>query len=91
MINKIENLRKTIDNIDISILQLLVKRKYLCIEVGKIKRKMDKKINDDIREQQIIKRLKNLAKRRNLNEKFVSNLYRLILKQSKKEQKHVII
>ena len=91
MRNKIENLREKIDTIDKSILELLVRRKNLCVEIGKIKMSINKKIKDDIREQQIIKRLKNLAKQKDLNEKFVTDLFRMILKQSKKDQKHAII
>ena len=86
MANKLENLRKTIDNIDDSILELLVKRKMLSVQAGKIKRMTGKKINDNAREPQIILRLRNLANQKGIDEKFTAGLFRVILNQSKKEQ-----
>ena len=88
MKNKIASVRKKIDKIDEGIITLLSTRKKLSLEIGNIKRMMNKKIDDESREKEIINRIKKLARGKNLNEKSVNDVYKLILKQSKKEQKN---
>ena len=57
----IEELRKEIDSIDNSIIQLLSKRKGIVKKIAGIKKQENKSIIDKEREQEIIHRLKKLA------------------------------
>jgi len=83
----IEKLRKEIDGIDDSIIQSLAKRKNLIKEIATIKKKQNKPIIDEEREQQITERLKKIATENDLDENFVISIYKIILKNSREEQK----
>ena len=84
----IGQLREEIDKIDDSIIELLSKRKKAVKEIASIKKKLDKPIVDNHREQQILDRLKKIAQGKNLDEGFIVSLYRIIIKNSRDEQKN---
>ena len=84
----IEQLREEIDKIDESLIKLLSKRKKAVKKIASIKKKLDRPIVDNHREQQIIDRLKKTAKEKNLDEGLVVSLYRIIIKNSRDEQKN---
>ena len=81
-------LRKEIDEIDNDIVELLSKRKNAVKKIASIKKKLDKPIVDNHREQQIIDRLKKIAKKKNLDEDLIISLYRIVIKNSRDEQKN---
>ena len=84
----IEQLRKEIDKIDNSIVDLLSKRKKAIKEIALIKKKLGKPIVDENRERQMVERLKRLAKEKGLNENFIASLYKIMIKNSREEQKN---
>ena len=84
----IGQLREEIDKIDDSIIELLSKRKKAVKEIASIKKKLDKPIVDNHREQQILDRLKKIAQGKNLDEGLIVSLYRIIIKNSRDEQKN---
>lgn len=91
MINKkkkmnLEQLRNKINRLDEEIIELLIKRKKLIGEIGKIKKLLNKPIIDEEREQEIMERLKNLAKEKGLDENLVCPIYEIIIKNSRSEQ-----
>lgn len=57
MSKDIDNLRSEINTIDDQLIRLLNKRASLCIEIGKMKRNVEKNIYDPVRENEIIRRL----------------------------------
>ena len=85
---EVESLREEIDSIDNNILELLSKRKKIIRKIALIKKRLDKPIIDENREHQIIERLKNIAKEKGLEENFVTSLYKIIIKNSREEQKN---
>ena len=82
----LEGLRKNIDSIDNKIIELLAKRKELIKEIASIKKEQKKPIIDEEREQKIIGRLKKLSKEKNLDDKFIASLYKIIIENSREEQ-----
>jgi len=82
----IEELRKEIDNIDDNIIQSLSKRKDLIKKIASIKKELDKPVIDEDRERKIIKRLKEKAKEKGIDENFINSIYEIILENSRNEQ-----
>ena len=83
----LDNLRNEIDSIDNSILELLSKRKKTITKIASIKKKLSKPIIDNERENQIVERLKKLSKENGLDENFIISIYKVILNNSRDEQK----
>jgi len=82
----IEKLRKEIDSIDDSIIQLLSKRKGIVKKISEIKKQKNKPIIDEGREQEIIGRIKKIAKENGLDENFIESVYEMIINNSRNEQ-----
>jgi len=84
---KLDNFRKEIDKINLQIMGLLKKRIKISKEIGKYKKQNGLSILDAKREQKIYNKLKIYADEKGLDRKFVEDLFKLIIKQSRKEQK----
>ena len=82
----IEKLRKEIDSIDNSIIELLSKRKSIVKKIAGIKKQENKPVIDKEREQEIIHRLKKLSKENGLDENFIESIYEIIINNSRNEQ-----
>ena len=82
----IEELRKEIDSIDNSIIQLLSKRKGIVKKIAGIKKQENTPVIDKEREQEIIHRLKKLAEENGLDENFIESIYEIIINNSRNEQ-----
>ncbi len=80
--------RRKIDKIDDAILKLLAERKRAVLEIGKIKKRNKFKIVDRQREEEIFGRLRKKVKKFNLNEDYIINLFKEIIKNSRKEEKN---
>ena len=87
MTQNLEELRKEINKIDDEIISLLSKRKGLSKKIAQIKKELSKPILDKGREQQIIEKLKEKSKEKGLDENFIIEVYNIILKNSRDEQK----
>jgi len=77
--NKIEVLRKEVDNLDVEIINLLKKRVELAKAISKAKKEEGYPIYDPLREEKVIKKVKNLALKKNLNLNEVLWIYRKII------------
>jgi chorismate mutase/prephenate dehydratase len=77
--NKIEALRKEVDNLDVEIINLLKKRVELAKAISKAKKEEGYPIYDPLREEKVIKKVKNLALKKNLNLNEVLWIYRKII------------
>lgn len=86
VISLIDNLRKSIDNLDEEILNLLSKRKDLVREVARLKENLDLPIFDKKREEEILKNISNKAKLLGLDINSVSNVFGAIFHGSRSEQ-----
>src|SRR3989344_4616455 len=82
----IEKLRKSIDELDEEILKLLSKRKYLVMEVGKLKESLDLPVFDKKREQEILDNISKKAKQLGLDIDPVSDIFSSIFQSSRREQ-----
>ena len=82
----IEKLRKEIDSIDNRIIELLSKRKSIVKKIAGIKKQESKPVIDKGREQEIIRRLKNLAEEKGLDGDFIGSVYEIIINNSRNEQ-----
>ncbi len=69
------------------ILELLRKRMEVSKKVGEYKKQNNISVLDAKREQEVYKKLSKSANKKGLDEKFVKKLFKLIIRQSKKEQK----
>jgi len=87
MSKEIQNFRKQINKIDNQILYLLNKRTKISRAIGRYKKQNNLKIQDKIREKQLIKNIKQKAEKYNLNKKYINQLFKLILKNSRDIQK----
>ena len=54
-------MREEIDAIDSEIIALLESRLNLSLQIGKVKRNLDKNIRDDSREEEILKKIEELS------------------------------
>ncbi len=84
---KLDNYRKEINKINLQILELLKKRMQVSKKIGKYKKQNNLTVLDVKRERELYEKLKKYANEKSLDEKFVKKLFKLIIKQSKKEQK----
>lgn len=84
---QLDLLRKRIGSIDQKILQILKDRMCLSMEVGRLKKRLKLSVENDKREKELMKKVISLAKDLGLNQKFIENLYEIILKESKNIQK----
>ena len=83
MNTEISNLRKKIDKVNQEILKLINQRQNLAVKVGEIKKQNNLQVVDIKREDQVYDNIKKQAKQLNLDENFVVELFRLIIKNSK--------
>ena len=85
--NNLDELRKKIDGIDMGILELLSNRIDIAKLIAQIKNENNLQVFQPEREKIIIETIKKRAIELGLPEKFVLDIYELILDQSKKSQK----
>lgn len=79
--------RNQIDKIDNNIIILLKKRLDIVKKVGEYKHKHNLKIVDKTREKELLVAKKVIAKKLNVNEKYIDDLFKRIIKESYKVEK----
>ena len=85
--DKLKDFRKNIDKIDGEILKLLADRFTIVKKIGKYKRFNGVKIFDKERENQILNKIKIESRKYKTNEKYIENIFKSIIKNSKEIQK----
>jgi chorismate mutase len=90
MADKIEKIRKQIDRIDLVIITVLAERMSLMPEIAEYKKEHNIPVFQEKREQDIIKRLRNIARDYELNEDFVEEIFLSILNEAKRIQHEII-
>ena len=86
-VEKLNNYRKEISKINLQVLELLRKRMETSKKIGEYKKQNSLPVLDIRREQETYRKLKKSANEKGLDEKFVRKLFKLIIKQSRKEQR----
>jgi chorismate mutase len=80
----LENFRKEINEINLELFDLIKRRMDVSKKVGEFKKQNNMPIFDVEREKDIFEKL---AEEKGLDKVFIRNLFELIIKQSKEEQK----
>src|SRR3989338_5096607 len=84
--NLIDKSRESINEIDEEILKLLSKRKNLIEEIGKLKNSLDIPIFDKKREEEILDKISQKAKKHGLNKEFIEEVFGVVFKNSRTSQ-----
>jgi chorismate mutase len=87
--DKLTSLRESVDTIDQNILLLLSERQALVGEIGKVKKRRGKKIEDKRRERQILNKQLSLAQSLGLDTTFAKELFSAIFHLAKSIQRKV--
>jgi len=82
----LNQLRIRIDSIDQQITALIGERMKVVRQIGKYKKKNGIQITDTLREQAVIERVVSNGKKIGLSDKFIENLFKLIMVEAKKIQ-----
>lgn len=88
--DKIKQIRRHIDRIDIVIITALAERMSLIPDVADYKKKNDIPIFDEEREVEIMNKLKKIAKQHGLDEGFVEEIFLSCFNESKRIQNDII-
>ncbi len=86
--NKLKIYRRNINNIDSQIFKLLAERLTLVKKIGIYKKLNGIKIFDKKRENLILKKIKMQSKKYKTNEEYMENIFKSIMKNSRKIQKY---
>lgn len=84
----LEELRTEIDKINAQLVELLAQRMHIAEEIAKYKKANNLSVHAPERERQVIENVKILAKKNGLNEKFIEDLFRKIIEQTKNMEKN---
>ena len=84
--NRIKDFREKIDRLDDQLIDIIVERLSLTLDIGEIKEAINLNITDNNREQEIINRMTQRLNGR-LNPKEIEKIFNLIFQISKKLQK----
>lgn len=86
-VKTLKSLRKRIDRIDATIIQKLAERRKVVREVGRLKARAKLVVKDPARERAILKHYRAESKRHKLDPTFVHQLFRHIIRYSRRVQK----
>ena len=84
--DKLSKYRKQVDKINLSIIKLIAKRIKISVKIGKYKKSKGIKIFDKKREKQVFAKLKKDAVKNKLDSKIISNIFKEIIRYSRKVQ-----
>jgi len=79
----LDELRKKIDEVDSRIVRLIAERIKIAEEIGEVKKKLGKQIEDLNREQVVLDNVKEIAGQQGLNPDDIESIYRQIIAASK--------
>jgi chorismate mutase len=86
-INEIEKFRAQIDIIDQTILELIGKRYAISGRIGIVKKDLKLSVMNKEREKELLANIKLKARKLNLDEKLIEDVWQRIIKESRKVQK----
>ena len=82
-----QQLRKKIDEIDKKIIALVAKRQKLIFQIAELKRMKKLSVHDKKREAEVFGKIEDLALKHDLSLPFISDLYDVIFRESRRIQK----
>ncbi len=83
----LENLRKEIEVINSQVLKLLAKRNKVAMLIGEHKKKEGIPVTDEAREKEVFANIKVQSEALGLDSEFTKELFKLIVKESKRVQR----
>jgi chorismate mutase len=87
---EIEKLRSDLDDIDMEILQLLMRRTEIVKEIGLIKKQYDIPVVDKRREKKVCNNAKEFALEHDLDSDQIESIFKEIIQFSKKVQSEIL-
>jgi len=84
----IQSLRERIDMIDADLIDLIAERKKIAKRIGDIKKSKGMQVKDAKREKDVLDQRKKLAKKLDLDGKFITGLFQKLMDYAKKVQKN---
>jgi chorismate mutase len=87
-IEEIEKFREEIDIIDQTILELIGKRYAISGRIGEVKRNLNLDVLNKEREKELLSNIKIKARKLNLDEKLIEDVWVRIIKESRRVQKN---
>jgi chorismate mutase len=90
MADKIKKMRQQIDRIDLVLITALAERMSLMPEIADFKKEKNIPIFQEKREQEIMNRLKEIAKDHDLNGEFVEEIFLSVFNESKRIQHEIM-
>ena len=90
MVDKITKIRKQIDRIDLVIITALAERMSLMPEIAEFKKENNVPVFQEKREQEIMARLKKIAKEQDLDEDFVEEIFLSTFNEAKRIQHEIM-
>ena len=82
----IDDLRKEVDKLDVELIKLLSRRMGLTAEIGREKKAAGTEVHQKTREMTVLDQAKLLANSLGLSEAFITDIYSLILAESRRIQ-----
>jgi len=82
----LEDLRKTIDEVDARIVRLIGERIRIAEEIGKEKKEQGKQIEDREREVRVLEHVKSIAQKEKISQEDIEGIYRQIIATSKRTE-----
>lgn len=87
MATTLKTLRKKIDRVDATIIRMLAERRKLARAAGRLKQRLKMVVKDPKRERDILRHYRAESKRHGLDPVFVHQLFRHIIRYSRRVQK----
>jgi len=91
MSQSLDDIRKKLDEIDHTIIEALADRQEIVRDVFELKKDKDSKIRDLKREETILQRIGNIARKSGLDRSYVEQLYREIINHSVRYQAQSLV
>ena len=86
----LEELRQKIDEVDASTVKLIAERIRIAEQIGRLKKKQGKQIEDKQREERILEHIRDLAKAESIKQADIEGIYRQIFTAAKSIQGAVV-
>ncbi len=83
----LKQLRKRIDRVDALIIRMLAERRRLALQAGRLKLRLKLAVKDPRRERKMLRHYRAESKRHRLDPMFVHQLFRHIIRYSRRVQK----
>jgi chorismate mutase len=82
--NSVEKLRKEVDAVDRRLVSLLAERFNITKEIISLKKENGLPAKDESREGEIVKKASELAEKSGISSKFMADIFKIILRESKR-------